>query len=194
MIPKNVISAEYLETFTISVFDPFSDFLMGSEREKNFKISLLDVVRFAGHACPSMVGAFLISRSAIENLYPETKVGIRGQIEVDIPDSATNGATGPMANVFGYVTGAWGETGFGGFQGGAHIRRDLLRFNSKNTSPDVFRFTRKDTGAVVDVTYQPKQVKVDIDPALPFQLQWRHRIKAILENSNLAIEVVSSQR
>lgn len=187
---ENAITAEYLETFRISLFEPFSDFLMGSEREKKFQISLLDVVRFAGHACPSMTGAFLISRAAIENLYPDTKVGIRGQIEIDIPDSATYGATGPIANVFSYITGAWAESGFGGLQGGTYARRNLLRFNSPKVPGGVFRFTRSDNGTTVDIIYQPSLVQIDVDPAMPFQLQWRHKIKAILECPERAIQVI----
>lgn len=194
MTNENIVTAEFLETFNVSLFEPFSDFLMGAEREKNFKISLLDVVRFAGHACPSMVGAFLLSRAAIENLYPETNVGIRGQIEIDLPASPTDGATGPMANVFGYITGAWGESGFGGFQGGAYTRRNLLRFNSPYVQKGTFRFTRRDTGAMVDIVYNPSMVRIDVDPEMPFQLQWRYKIKAILENPTQAIEVHLLQR
>lgn len=190
---ENPTTAEFLETFKISLFEPFSDFLMGTEREKNFQISLLDIVRFAGHACPSMVGAFLISRAAIENLYPDTKVGVRGEIEIDIPDSASQGATGPMSNVFSYITGAWADTGFGGFQGGDYVRRNLLRFNSPVSSSGAFRFTRRDTGASVDVIYQPRLIQVEVDPAIPFQLQWRHKIKAILENSEHAIKVIKNK-
>lgn len=190
MKDENPTTAEFLEMYKVSLFEPFSDFLMGSEQEKSFQISLLDVVRFAGHACPSMVGAFLISRAAIENLYPDTKVGVRGQIEIDISESATQGPIGPMANVFSYITGAWGETGFGGFQGGDYRRRNLLRFNSQNAKVGAFRFSRRDTGASVDVIYQSSIVKIDVDPAMPFQLQWRHKIKAILENSNHVIKVI----
>lgn len=192
MTYENVITAEFLETFKISVFEPFSDFLMGSEREKSFQISLLDIVRFAGHACPSMVGAFLISQAAIENLYPDTKVGIRGQIEIDIPGSATQGATGPMANVFSYITGAWADSGFGGFQGGDYKRRNLLRFDSAVSPSGAFRFTRRDTGASVDVIYQSRSIQIEVDPAMPFQLQWRHKIKAILENSDQVIKVIKN--
>lgn len=186
---KNEISAEFLETFKISLFDPFSDFLMGSDGEKNFQLSLLDVVRFSGHACPSITGAFLITRAAIEKLYPDTLVGVRGEIEIDIPDSATNGATGPIANAFGYITGAWSNTGFGGFQGGAYGRRDLLHFDSKKIPSGTFRFTRKDTGAFVDIVYKPSMIKIDTDPSKPFQLQWREKIKAILDNPELVLEI-----
>ena len=189
MTYPNALSADFLDTFKINIYEPFSDFLMGSVNENNFQLSFLDVVKFAGHACPSMTGAFLITRAAIEELYPDTKVGIRGQIEIDIPDTPTSGATGPMANVFSFITGAWAETGFGGFQNGNFNRRNLLRFNSKQVPKGTIRFTRVDTGKFVDITYQPSNVAVDIDPEMPFQLQWRTKIRSILENPKLAIHV-----
>lgn len=190
MTYQNALTAEYLDSFKIQLHEPFSDFLMGSQDEKNFSVSLLDVVRFAGHACPSMTGAFLMSRAALSHLYPDNEVAVRGHIEVDIPDSPTSGAIGPIANVFSFITGAWAETGFGGLQGGLFARRDLLRFNSTKVLRGSFRFTRTDNGKSVVVTYQPGMVPVDIDPNMPFQLQWRTRIRAILENPEIAVSVI----
>ena len=65
---KTISSAEF-EKFIITIHEPFAEFLMADQDEHEFKISLLDVVRFAGHACPAMVGAFLISQKAIKELY-----------------------------------------------------------------------------------------------------------------------------
>lgn len=192
MTYENALNAEYLATFKINLHEPFSDFLMGSPDEKNFSLSLLDVVRFAGHACPSMTGAFLMTRAALLHLYPNNEVAVRGHIEIDIPDSPMNGAIGPIANVFSFITGAWAETGFGGLQGGLFARRNLLRFNSSKVFKGSFLFTRTDNGKSVVVTYQPGMVPVDIDPNMPFQLQWRTRIRAILERPDLAVSVVAA--
>lgn len=189
MTYPNALTSDFLDTFKINIYEPFSDFLMGSKNENNFQLSFLDVVKFAGHACPSMTGAFLITRAAIDQLYPDTKVGVRGQIEIDIPESPTSGPIGPMANVFSFITGAWGETGFGGFQNGDFNRRNLLHFNSKKIPIGTFRFTRVDTGKIVDITYQSSNVPIEINPEMPFQLQWRVKIRSILENPNLAIHV-----
>lgn len=194
MKSETIMTAEFLETFTVSISDPLSVFLLGTEKENKFTLSLLDVVRFAGHACTAMIGAFLITRAAIENLYPDTKTCIRGDVEIDIPDGATDGSTGPMANVLSYITGAWSDTGFGGFKGGDHVRRNLLRFNSKNTQSGAFRFTRKDTGASVDIIYQPQLVKLDLDPTMPFPLQLRHKVKAVLENPEAVIKVIHLEK
>lgn len=112
------------KTFKIAVFEPFANFLQGEPEESRFEISLLDVVHFAGHACPAMVGAFLMAQRAIQELYPKSGLCIRGEIAIDIPASPTHVATGPIANVLSYITGAWSDTGFGGLNG--KVRR-LLR-------------------------------------------------------------------
>ncbi len=52
-----------------------------------------------------------------------------------------------------------------------------------------FRFTRLDTGKMVDITYQASNVPVEINQEMPFQLQWRAKIRGILENPKLAIRV-----
>ncbi len=48
----NIVTVEFLETFKILLHEPFADFLLASAREINFEITLLEVVKFGGHACP----------------------------------------------------------------------------------------------------------------------------------------------
>ena len=55
------ITPEQMQALTVKVYEPFAEFLGAMEDEVHFELSLLDVVRFAGHACPSMVGAFLVT-------------------------------------------------------------------------------------------------------------------------------------
>jgi hypothetical protein len=182
------VSAIEFKTHTVSVYEPFSDFLQGDDAEKNFEITLLDVVRFAGHACPSVVGAFLIAQRAIKELYPESGVCIRGDVAIELPAGPTAGAFGPMANVFSFITGAWGETGFGGLRG-QFVRRGLLTFNSEAAPAGGFCFTRLGNGKSVHVFYDPSRAPVLIDPALPFQTQWRIRIGAILSDPEKCLRV-----
>lgn len=174
------LTADDLRVLKISIFEPFSDFLQGDLDEKHFEVSLLDVVRFAGHACPSMVGAFLITQKAISELFPESGVCIRGDVMIDVPRNATQGPTGPMANVFSYITGAWAETGFGGM-GDRFCRRNLLRFNSPMAPEGGYRFTRLSTGVSIDVFCDFSKAQFEGTPDAPFQLQWRERIKAALD-------------
>ena len=180
------LSADDMKQFTIPVFDPFSDFLLGSAEEKSYEVSLLDVVRFAGHACPSMVGAFLMTRRAIQELYPESGICIRGEIEIDMPGAPTQGANGPIANVFGFITGAWSETGFGGLQG-KFKRRGLLRFNSAAVTDGGVRFSRPALGLSVVLHFDPSRITISEDPSLPFQRKWREKIKTILANPDKVV-------
>lgn len=186
MAHSEMISGDELKSFSIPVYEPFSDFLLGTEVEKKFEITLLDVVRFAGHACPSMVGAFLITQKAVNQLWPDTKTCVRGDLQVELPDSATQGATGPIANVFGYITGAWGATGFGGLRG-QFVRRDLLKFAVKDVPPKSYRFTKISDGSSIVVHYDSTRVSIELDPQQPFQQQWRHRITACLKNPELVV-------
>ncbi len=183
------IAPDELENFKITVHEPFAEFLMADDREYRFEISLLDIVRFAGHACPSMVGAFLLSQRAIKELFPETNVCIRGQVTIEIPSPVSQGATGPISNVFSYIFGAWERSGFGGLQG-QFVRRGLLKYEAEGVSPGTFRFHNIKTGKTVDISYDPSKAQVPDEAAsLPFQKVWRHKIAAILENPTDYINV-----
>lgn len=186
MKQHTTISSNELAQFKVAVYEPFAEFLMAGQEEYQFSISLLDVVRFAGHACPSMVGAFLISQRAIQELFPETNTCIRGQVAIEIPTSSDQGATGPIANVFSMIFGAWEKVGFGGLQG-KFVRRGLLKFSAEGVPQGVFRFHNLLTGAKVDISYHPSKADVKVDMIkpdtenLPFQKMWRMKITAILQ-------------
>ncbi|GIL16860.1 MAG: hypothetical protein BroJett040_06110 [Oligoflexia bacterium] len=184
------IHVEDLKKRTIQIHEPFAEFLMADQDEYQFTISLLDVVRFAGHACPSMVGAFLISQRAIRELFPETNICIRGQVAIEIPSSTTQGATGPISNVFSMIFGSWEKSGFGGLQG-HFVRRGLLSYESPNVPPGVYRFRNLQTGKHVDISYDPSKATVPAEAnQLPFQKMWRYKIAAILKNPDQFVRVV----
>jgi hypothetical protein len=185
--PQKFYASELIKE-TIQVFDPLSEFLHGSEVESRFKISLLDVVRLSGHSCPSMTGAFLVTKAAVRHLFPTTNTCVRGDIEVLIPDLPEIGATGPIANVISYITGAWGGTGFGGLKG-QFRRRDLLRFNCREVPAGAFRFTRKSTNQTVDVSFHPERVSIPPQLILDFQEQWRGKVHALLTHQDQVIDL-----
>lgn len=172
----------------ISVYEPFSAYLLGDQEEQRFEITLLDVVRFAGHACPSMIGAFLISQKVVKEFYPNTQVCVRGEVLIDMPTAPTSGATGPIANVFGFIFGAWNQTGFGGISN-QFVRRDLLRFSVPEVAIGTFRFTHVPSQKVIDVTYSPAAVHFEASSEESFQQQWRRKIKAILSEADKVISV-----
>lgn len=64
-----------------------------------------------------------------------------------------------MAQVFGFLTGAVGETGFKGL-GHLFKRKDLLRFHPEKIDPEAmsFEFTRLDNGKKVLVRFYPQRI------------------------------------
>jgi hypothetical protein len=180
MNQEPLATAQDLAAHQIKIHEPFAKFLMSDSEEFDFTISLLDVVHFAGHACPAMVGAFFISQRAVQELFPETKTCIRGRVAIDIPSSVEQGATGPISNVFSMIFGSWEKSGFGGLKGN-FVRRGLLRYNADDVPQGVFRFRDLRTKAFVDISYDPSQAQIFADPAeTPFQRIWRMKIKKIM--------------
>lgn len=189
MNTENKLPPKNFSEFKIKVYEPFAEFLMAEKEEYEFSISLLDVVRFAGHACPSMIGAFLISQKAVAELFPETNTCIRGQIAIEIPTAIDQGATGPISNVFSMIFGAWEKSGFGGLQG-KFKRRGLLSFNSVNIPNGTFRFHDLKTGTYVEITYDPSKAEaIETSESSPFQKIWRLKIHTILQNPNQFISI-----
>ena len=140
--------------------------------EDSVEFTLADVIKAAGHACPTVVGSFITLREALARLYPED-VPVRGEIEVIVFGAPGEGVYGVMAQVFGLVTGAAPETGFKGL-GTRFSRKDLLGFCPGDGAPEArFRFTRKDTGRSVVARFRPWNI--------PFASQKASRMAALME-------------
>ncbi len=187
------IGAKDLEQFKIKIYEPFAEYLMADRDEFEFTISLLDVVRFAGHACPAMVGAFLISQRAINELFPNDQTCIRGQVAIELGTTVEQGATGPISNVFSMIFGSWEKSGFGGL-GGKFVRRDLLKYSSSDLPKGTFRFHNLSSGVKVDITYDPSNV--ELPPSfenLPFQKVWRKKISVILSDPEQVLFVTKEK-
>lgn len=138
---------------TIALFDPLAEFL-GAAEAGRMEYAYADAVRLAGHSCPTVAGAWLMTRRALERLYPGA-LPERGRLRVDFRDAADSGVTGVIANVVALITGATQDTGFKGI-GGRFDRRGLLYFGADIVG-DV-RFQRLDSGAVVEARYYPGHV------------------------------------
>lgn len=185
-------SAPKLQELLIQVYDPLAEYLGGPDEAARFSVSILDAAKLSGHLCPSVAGAFLATRAAIEALYPETRTCVRGQLEVDLPGAPNEGATGPISHVISYITGAWGASGFGGISG-QFSRRDLLHYRSERCQEAGYRFERMDTGQAVLVHYRPGLAhlphrsggKSAVDS---FAEEWQARVSAILASPEV-IEV-----
>jgi hypothetical protein len=143
----------YAEAPGLVLRDPLAEFL-GAADQGIVEYGYLDAVKLAGHSCPTVAGAYLMTRRALASLYGEV-LPERGAIKVELRDGQADGVTGVIANVVGLLTGAAQSGGFKGIAG-KFDRRNLLHFNT-DISGDM-RFTRLDTGASVVVSYHPEIV------------------------------------
>ncbi|KAA0890757.1 FmdE family protein [Pusillimonas sp. ANT_WB101] len=180
---------------TITLRDPLAD-LLGASRNGIIEYSYGDIVKLAGHSCPTVAGAYLMTRNALKKLYGDD-LPERGDIKVEFQDDQTNGVTGVIANVISMITGATIDTGFKGL-GGKYDRRGLLFFNVD--IPGEIRYTRLDTGAAITTSYHASIVppSPELMPALrtiiagqgdsvrneEFGQAWQERVRKILENAD----------
>lgn len=136
----------------ITLRDPLAE-ILGAAEDGLIEYHFADAVRLAGHSCPTVAGAWLMTTRALRALYGDA-VPERGGVVVDFGDSLEGGVTGVIASIATLLTGA---AGCGGFKGlaGRFSRRNLLSFDAAGVAD--IRFTRRDTGMSV-------QVSLDLSP------------------------------
>lgn len=142
----------------VTLRDPLADFL-GAASEGLVEYTYFDAVKLAGHSCPTVAGAWLMTLRALERLYPN-ETPERGRIRVELRGAADEGTVGVTANVIGLVTGAAGEGGFKGIAG-RYQRRGLLSFGAPIAGDA--RFTRTDTGKAVEASFDADAVPAATD-------------------------------
>jgi hypothetical protein len=130
----------------IELYDPLAEFL-GAVSDGVIEYRYADVVRFAGHSCPTVACAFLMTRAGLNALYPDA-LPWRGDVRVEMRARASDGVAGVIAGVAGFITGAAHEGGFKGI-GGRFKRRGLLQFGVAMSAE--MRFTRTDSGEAVEL-------------------------------------------
>ena len=125
-----------------------------------------DAVKLAGHSCPTVAGAYLLTSRTLAALYPD-QLPERGEIQVDFRDAQEEGVTGVIAAVIGLITGA---AGIGGFKGiaGHFTRRNLLDFEEIDL-PGEINITRIDNGQSLTASLHLEQVAAD--PRIPPLMQ-----------------------
>ena len=131
---------------SITLQDPLAQFL-GVNGDGRMEYRYADAVRLAGHSCPTVASAYMMTCKALRALYGEA-VPERGGVRVQFSDPMGEGVAGVIGSVVGLLTGATGEGGFKGLAG-RFSRKDLMRYSEQ--LPGSTRFTRMDTGKAVDV-------------------------------------------
>lgn len=179
------------EVTTITLRDPLAA-ILGAATGGLIKYGYTDAVRLAGHSCPTVAGAYLMTLKALGGLYPGD-IAERGGIRVEFSAAQADGVTGVTAAVASLLTGAAGEGGFKGLAG-RFSRHNLLQFAAANNAG--LRFTRFDSGASVSVAYHPEVVPAppELQALMPkllsgeaspaekaeFGRLWQMRVKRIL--------------
>jgi len=174
----------------IRLRDPLAE-LLGASADGIIEYRFADAVRLAGHACPTVAGAFLMARAALAALYPDD-LPERGAIAVLMPAAEEEGTTGVVAQVLTLITGAAGVNGFKGL-GGRFARHGLLRFGGDG---DGVLFQRRDNGAAVTVSLDLSSVpphprlrlllpavlqdEADADLRRAFAAAWQDRVRRLL--------------
>lgn len=176
---------------TITLRDPLAE-LLGAADEGQIEYSFADAVRLAGHSCPTVAGAWLMSCRALRTLYG-SETPVRGDVAVALHERLDTGVAGVIASIATLLTGAAGDGGFKGL-GGQYVRRGLLSFGAAEVVG--MRFTRLDTGAAVDAIFRPQGVAADprLGELLPLVISgsasggerelfgklWQDRVKRLL--------------
>lgn len=176
---------------TITLYDPLAE-ILGAASEGILQYAYSDVVKLAGHSCPTVAGAYLMVCKGLGLLYGEA-VPVRGEIRVTIKGNLGDGVVGVVANVASMITGATERSGFHGL-GGRFDRRNLLFFDPDMTED--MALERLDTSDKVMLTYDPSIIPGDVrmpswlkmtlsgeaDPQVRewFRAAWQERVKNIL--------------
>ena len=138
-----------------------------------------EVVKLSGHSCMIVAAGWTMTRLALEELYPNGEVPVRGQIAIEMPGAEDEWNIGVFGEVMTYITGASPKTGFSGsiFAEGdpLTIRRNKMVYTEEpaGTAPPAmeFIFTRMDTGKSVAVSWDialvqpPTNEKMLAEPA-----------------------------
>jgi len=159
-----------LDAEPIHLKDPLAETL-GVFRKENTVLgyTFLDVVKLAGHACPTTAAAYLCCQKALLELYSD-EIPIRGEIAITVYGEPDEGVYGVISQIFTLLTGAASATGFRGL-GPKFKRKDLLKFSPEKIEPSAqcFKFQRLDNKKTVTVKLYPDKIPFSADKAKRLQ-------------------------
>ena len=169
-----------------------------------------DAVKLSGHSCGATSGAWTIARKALEVLYPNGEIPVRGQIAVEAPGAEDEWFVGVFGEVITYITGASPKTGFIGAEFGQtddiFVRQNKMVYSEEPTEQmppqREWIFTRLDTGTKVGVKFNLVVITPIVTPELQamgkkmaageatpeeaadYYVYWNDRAKFVFENAD----------
>ena len=186
----------------IKVKDPLASMLGAMDKGEVFVYTYADAVKFAGHSCPAVAGAYKSTQMALKALYGD-EIPVRGNIKVTFKGNIDYKVNGPISQIVTMITGAAAESGFKGFGPvGKYERRNLMTFDKDHTPDPIatcsITFQRIDNGKKIEVMYCVEHVpgsermdkltplvlsgKASEDESKEFGNLWQERVKTILLN------------
>ena len=186
---------------SIRIKDPLAIALGAMDKSEAFVFTYTDAVKFAGHSCPAVSGAYKLTQLALKSLYGSETL-IRGQTRVTFKGGIDYKVNGPISQVVTLITGASGESGFKGLGGGRYNRQNLLSFDETQEADEdavcTVIFERMDNKKKIEISYSnymlPANPKMgDLMPLAvtgkgtdaeikEFGELWHERIKTVLMN------------
>jgi len=189
------------EIDNIILQDDLASFL-GATEEGIVEFSYIDIVKTAGHSCPTVLGAYLLTLEGLKVLYKE-KTPKRGEIKVAFSQGVEEGVAGVIANVISNITGATVNNGFKGIMG-LYSRNNLMSFEQEITSS--VKFTRVDTNECIELIYDPSSIlaKPEMKDLMQkcitksaseeeqeeFKKLWQERVENISKNIDKVIKIL----
>ena len=176
--------------------------VLGAFSDGIIEFSYKDVVKSAGHSCPTVAGAYLLIKEGLKELY-KNEVPIRGEIKVSFKEDLEDGVAGVISNVASQITGATTKSGFKGLNG-KFARHSLMDFGSNIDSS--IKLTRIDTNQSIELLYNPNSImphkdmqmlmkkvltnSANSDEKVLFGQLWQERVEQILINPKEVIKIV----
>lgn len=185
---------------TINLYDPLSNFL-GATNDGIVEITYLDVVKYAGHSCATVAGAYLMTYLGLGILNQEKQV-LRSQFKITAKGPKSEGTNGVIANVAAYICGVNDESGFSGI-GGIMSRKNKLSYNDLLDCDLKFETPEK----TIKISYNPSIYPPNpemiplmqkylgglatVEEKEEFKSLWQSRVKNILLTKERYNEIVS---
>ncbi len=187
---------------SITLYDPLSDFL-GALEDGILEIEYIDIVKFAGHSCPTVAGAYLMSKLGLQKLYPKD-LPKRGEIKVYVRGKKVEGVNGVIGNVVAFICGVSDEAGFKGI-GGRFDRSNKLFFDADIDSDILLE--RVDNATKIGISYNPSVIPPNLEmkplmqkilmgqaneeEKIRFKHLWQERVQKILLSKDLWPQMIT---